>query len=297
LGCFACIWLMMVLAASESCAQTADGADGQPDGKDAGSAAKSPQKLPAEGAASDGIKFDVGQEKPLLLITRQQLVGKRLEYQPVFELAADGQLTNRRGSRTEKTIQLTANEIQSILKQAVETAKFFKLDGAELQKQFTKAAVGDKSFRVKDQAITKIEVNVKRAHKSLAIRGYSLARVKLVDLTEFQKLAAVESQCEYLLAQRVVGDREPGILAAINAEVKKRNLPLPEIKSKDLRAAYERTGGRFQARYSTETVPRNGDTKDTGGNEKFVPSTVRIVYFIKSEGAEPVFRFFGNTGE
>lgn len=245
----------------------------------------------------DAIQFDSGQTEPLLEITRQQLFGRRLTYRPVFKLTADGKLTNRGGSSTEKTIQLTPKETQLVLRQAVVVAKFFSLDASKFQKQFTKAAVGTKSFRVKDQVVTKIELKVKAGQKTLAIRGYSLARLKLTELTEFQNLAAVESICEFLIAERVVGDRSSEVLAAINAEIKNRNLTLPEVKAEDLRAAFERPGGRFQARYSTLTKPNVNDGETKMAKDDFQPQPVRITYFVKSQGAEPTIRFFGNTGE
>lgn len=247
---------------------------------------------------ADAIQFDPKQTEPLLAITRQQLVNRRLAYRPVFELFADGKLTNRRGSATEKTIQLTPEEAQSILQQAINEAKFFSLDATKFQKQFTKAAVGNKSFRVKDQVITKFEVKVKQGQKTLAIRGYSLARLKLTELVEFQKLATVESICEYLLAKNIVGNRSDVVLAAINAEIKKRKLSMPEIKAKDLRAAYEREGGRFQARYFALTKPKpDAVANREAAGKKFEPQPIRITYFVKSQGAEPTIRFFGNTGE
>jgi hypothetical protein len=261
-------------------------------------AGKAPQKAESgTDVQADAIQFDPNQTEPLLAINRQQLVNRRLAYRPVFELSADGKLINRRGSTTEKTIQLTPEETQSILRQAINEAKFFSLDGATFQKQFAKAAMGNKSFRVKDQVITKVEVKVKQGQKTLAIRGYSLARLKLTELTDFQKLTAVESMCEYLIAKNVVGDRAPVVLAAINAEIKKRKLSMREVKAKDLRAAYERKGGRFQARYLGLTKPNVDAETSKGTDEKFEAKPIQITYFVKSEGAEPTIRFFGNTGE
>ncbi len=235
----------------------------------------------AQSSTTEAIKLPKQQENPVFVFDMAGGFRRVPKTTPDLQIFADGRVIATK-DKEEFKFKLTEQQLQEWLKFVVEETQIYQINSEQLVEAMKQA--GQLPSRIiADAPTSEFKLDLPRGKHDVSVYALSLAVKNHPQLDALKNLMQLQHRCFNLTAVHRLGDRLKPILDAVNAEIKKQELPLEPVVEAEVFSFSEKDTGRMQVSFVRPQPNPENDRQ---------PS-INLVYFRKDAQSEPTLRVYG----
>jgi hypothetical protein len=182
---------------------------------------------------------------------------------PAVQIRADGRVVVPAGSGSGRALygELTADQLQLLLREIVETQQFLECDSDDVAAAIEQAGRrSGRDWRIQNAAATVIRLRLKDTEHEVRCNAAELLLERFPEVDGLARLCAVQRRLQNVRALVEVGGEEEGqrLAALATDELRQGAATGPEVTSRDLLHVRSSGDGLRQVQFRMESVPENG---------------------------------------
>lgn len=194
---------------------------------------------------------------------------------PILSIQADGTVLMPDVYGTSRDIKgkISQEELQAILRLAIEDNKFFSHDNAKIKKRIDEIEKTRQIPKIADAPVSAFEIRLADRNHEASQYALGFAVTAYPEIEELKRLTKFQERLRRLMNETRVGGQKgvEKLLEAANAELKKQYPDLKPFDSSNFRGSYFQRDGVLSV-----TISRNGMTSEGKPDGTFTVAVMKV---------------------